>query len=142
MQTITASKTVAPRRTLLRTALQLDAGVTAVNGAAYLALAGPLHDLLGFSEGLLRGAGVFLLLYAAAVAVLAAAPRPARGAVLAVVAGNAIWALDSVIAAGAGWGDPTTAGTVWLVLQGLVVAGFAALQLAGAQARGGVAWRS
>ena len=131
MQTITASKTAAPRRSLLRTALQLDAGVTAVNGAAYLVLAGPLHDLLGFSADVLRGAGVFLLAYAAAVAALAAAPRPARGAVLAVVAGNAIWALDSVVAAGAGWGDPTTTGTVWLVLQALVVAGFAVLQLAG-----------
>ena len=129
MQTITADETVASRRTLVRTALQLDAGVTALNGAAYLALAGPLHDLLGFSQGLLRAAGVFMLVYAAAVALLAAAPRPARAAVLAVVAGNAIWALASVVAAGAGWGDPTTAGTVWLVLQALVVAGFAALQL-------------
>jgi hypothetical protein len=131
MQTITARKTFAPRRTLLRTALQVDAGVTAANGAAYLALAGPLHDLLGFSEAVLRGAGLFLLVYAAAVALLAAAPRPARAAVLAIVAGNALWALDSVVAAGAGWGDPTTAGTVWLVLQALVVAGFAAVQLAG-----------
>ena len=65
MQTITARKTIAPRRSLLRTALTLDAGVTAANGAAYLALAGPLHDLLGLSEAVLRGAGVFLLVYAA-----------------------------------------------------------------------------
>ncbi len=136
MQTMTASKTAAPRRSLLRTALQLDAGVTAVNGAAYLALAGPLHDVLGFSETALRGAGAFLLLYAAAVGVLAAASRPARGAVVAVIAGNAIWALDSVVAAAAGWGDPATAGTVWLVLQALVVAGFAGLQLAGLKRAG------
>jgi hypothetical protein len=130
MQTITA-RTTAPQRSLLRTALTLDAGVTAANGAAYLALAGPLHELLGLSEGLLRGAGAFLLVYAAAVALLAARSRPARPAVLAIVAVNAVWALDSVVAAGAGWGDPTTAGTVWMVLQALVVAGFAALQLAG-----------
>jgi hypothetical protein len=51
--------------------------------------------------------------------------------VLAVVAANAIWAADSVVAVLAGWGDPTTAGAVWMVLQALVVAGFAALQLAG-----------
>jgi len=130
MQTITAH-TTAPHRSLPRTAITLDAGVTAANGAAYLALAGPLHDLLGFSEDLLRGAGAFLLVYAIAVGILAARPRPARAAVLAVVAGNVIWALDSVVAAGAGWGDPTTAGTVWTVLQALVVAGFATLQLAG-----------
>ena len=131
MQTITAQKTIAPRRSLLRTALTLDAGVTALNGAAYLALAGPLHDLLGLSESLLRGAGGFLLVYALAVGLLAARPRPPRAGVLAVVAANAIWAADSVVAALAGWGDPTVAGTVWMVLQAVVVAGFAALQLAG-----------
>ena len=131
MQTITAQKTIAPRRSLLRTALTFDAGVTALNGAAYLALAGPLHDLLGLSETLLRGAGAFLLVYALAVGLLAARPRPPRAGVLAVVAANAIWAADSVVAALAGWGDPTAAGTVWMVLQAVVVAGFAALQLAG-----------
>ena len=131
MQTITAQKTIAPRRSLLRTALTLDAGVTALNGAAYLALAGPLHDVLGLSEALLRGAGGFLLVYALAVGLLAARPSPPRAGVLAVVAANATWAADSVVAALAGWGDPTVAGTVWMVLQAVVVAGFAALQLAG-----------
>jgi len=131
MQTITAQKTIAPRRSLLRTALTLDAGVTAANGAAYLALADPLHDVLGLSEALLRGAGAFLLVYALAVGLLAARPRPPRAGVLAVVAANAIWAADSVVAALAGWGDPTAAGAVWMVLQAVVVAGFAALQLAG-----------
>jgi hypothetical protein len=116
MQTITAPKTIAPQRLLLRTALTLDAGVTAANGLAYLTLAGPLHDLLGLSETVLRGAGAFLLVYALAVGVLAARPAPAKAAVVAVIAG---------------WGDPTTAGAVWMVLQAIVVAGFAALQLAG-----------
>jgi hypothetical protein len=131
MQTITAPKTIAPQRLLLRTALTLDAGVTAANSLAYLTLAGPLHDLLGLSETVLRGAGAFLLVYALAVGVLAARPAPAKAAVVAVIAGNAIWAIDSVVAALAGWGDPTTAGAVWMVLQAIVVAGFAALQLAG-----------
>ena len=87
--------------------------------------------MLGLSEALLRGAGGFLLVYAVAVGLLAARPRPPRAGVLAVVAANAIWAADSVVAALAGWGDPTAAGTVWMVLQAIVVAGFAALQLAG-----------
>ena len=55
MQTITAQKTIAPQRSLLRTALTLDAVVTAANGAAYLALAGPLDELLGLSQTVLRG---------------------------------------------------------------------------------------
>src|SRR5215213_6205251 len=78
MDTIRAT-TVAPRRSALRTALTLDAGVTAANGAAYLALAGPLHDLLGLSEGLLRSAGAFLLVYASAAGAGPASPAGPRG---------------------------------------------------------------
>lgn len=37
------------RRTLLRDVMRLDAVVTGANGVAYLALAGPLSDLLGLS---------------------------------------------------------------------------------------------
>jgi hypothetical protein len=37
----------------------------------------------------------------------------------------------------AGWGSPETAGTVWIVLQALVVAGFAELQVASAPWRAG-----
>lgn len=128
MPTTTATA-AAPPRPLLRLALTADAVVTGVNGAAYVVLAGPLGDLFGVEAALLRGIGAFLLAYAAVVALVAA--RPARAAVLAVVAGNAVWALDSLVAAAAGWGDPAAAGTVWLVLQALVVAGFAVAQYAG-----------
>lgn len=128
MPTTTATA-AAPPRPLLRLALTADAVVTGVNGAAYVVLAGPLGDLFGVEAALLRGIGAFLLAYAAVVALVAA--RPARAAVLAVVAGNAVWALDSLVAAAAGWGDPAAAGTVWMVLQALVVAGFAVAQYAG-----------
>lgn len=36
---------------MLRTVLRLDAAVTGLNGLAYLALAGPLEDLLGLAPG-------------------------------------------------------------------------------------------
>ena len=104
MQTITAQKTIAPQRSLLRTALTLDAGVTAANGAAYLALAGPLHDLLGLSETVLRGAGAFLLVYALAVGVLASRPRPARAATTLSTAQIALPAITARTAALAGRG--------------------------------------
>ena len=52
-------------------------------------------------------------------------------AVVPVVASNALWAAGSLAVAAAGTGGPTTVGTVWIVLQALVVAGFAALQVAG-----------
>ncbi|MGY1848291.1 MULTISPECIES: hypothetical protein [unclassified Blastococcus] len=120
---------------LLRPALRIDAVVTAANGAAYL-LAAPLLDgPLGLPAGLLRGAGVFLLGYAAAVWLVAARRRPSTAAVEAVVGGNLLWAALSVVAVVAGWWSPTTLGAVWLVLQAAVVAGFAALQLLGLRRR-------
>ena len=45
--------------------------------------------------------------------------------------------LGSLVFAIAGWGSPETAGTVWIVLQALVVAGFAELQVASAPWRAG-----
>jgi hypothetical protein len=118
-------------RPLLRLALKLDAIVTGANGAAYLIAAGPLGDLLGLSPALLRGTGAFLLAFAAVVWLTATRPSIPRAAVYAIIAANAIWALDSVVAAVAGWGTPDTVGTVWIMLQAIVVAAFAELQLVG-----------
>jgi predicted tellurium resistance membrane protein TerC len=68
--------------------------------------------------------------FAAAVQFTASRRTIPGKAVLAIVVANAVWAVDSVVAAAAQWGSPTTTGTVWIVLQALTVAGFAALQLA------------
>ena len=116
-------------RELLKAVMGLDAVVTGANGVAYLVAANPLEDLLGLDAALLRGVGAFLVLFAAAV--WATAARPTRTAVKAIIGANAAWAAGSVVAAIAGWGDPETAGTVWIVLQGVVVAAFAELQLTG-----------
>lgn len=117
------------RTGLLRPALVADAVVSAANGVAYLAAAAPIGDALGLSPGLLRGVGVFCLVWSVCVALVARTPR--RGTVTAVVVLNAIWAIDSLVVAAAGWGDPTTAGTVWIVFQALAVAGLATLQAVG-----------
>jgi hypothetical protein len=117
-----------PRLPSLRLALAADAAVTAANGAAYLIAAEPVGDLLGLAPSLLRGAGAFLLAFAALVAAAARTPRPRRGLVTAIVAANAVWALDSVVAAAAGWGSPTTAGTVWIAAQGLAVGALGTVQ--------------
>ena len=116
------------REALLRLALRLDAVVTAANGAAYLVLAGPLEDLLGLEAAVLRPAGALLLVFAAAVWLVAARTRISRAPVLAVIAVNALWVVASLALAVFGWGSPDTAGTIWVVLQALVVAGFAELQ--------------
>ena len=120
---------------LLRTALLLDAAVTGLNGAAYLAGASSLDGLLGLNAGLLRGIGAFLLAYGIGigigVAVLGRRQRIPRPAAWAVVGINAVWAVDSLAAAAMGWGTPSTAGRVWIVAQAFVVGGFAALQALG-----------
>ena len=137
MTTSTAAGTAARTRSdsLLRLALRLDAGVTGLNGAAYLAAAPLLDDVLGLSGGLLRGVGAFLLVYAAAVWLVGAGARISAAAVEAVVVANVLWAIGSVVAVATGAGSPTTVGAVWIVLQAVVVAGFASLQVAGLRRR-------
>ena len=139
MTTSTAAGTAArsPVRSdsLLRLALRLDAAVTGLNGAAYLVAAPVLDDVLGLPGGLLRGAGAFLLVYAGAVWLVGSGARISAPAVEAVVVTNVLWAIGSVVAVGTGAGSPTTVGAVWLVLQAAVVAGFAALQIAGLRRR-------
>ena len=122
------ARTLPTGRALLRLALKLDAVVTGANGAAYLAAAGPLSDLLGVPAGPLRGVGAFLIVFAGAVAVLGARPAPTALAVKAVIAINVLWAVDSVALAVLGGWSPTAVGTAWIVAQAGVVAGFAALQ--------------
>jgi hypothetical protein len=132
--------TTTAARSLLRLALRLDAVVSGLNGAAYLLLAGPLSDLLGLSAGVLRGVGVFLLVYGAAVWLVG--DRPATPAVRAVITGNLLWTAGSIAVVVADLGTPTTVGAAWLVLQAVVVAGFAALQIAGLRRRSLVSGRS
>ena len=120
---------------LLRLALGLDAVVTGANGAAYLLGASLLDGPLGLSPGLLRGVGVFLLVYAAAVWFVATRRRIPGAAVEAVIGANVLWALGSVVAAVVGIGSLTGLGAAWLVLQAAVVAGFAAVQFVGLRRR-------
>ena len=114
-----------PGVSLLRAVMRLDAAVTGANGVAYLALAGPLEDLLGLSSPLLRGVGAFLVAFAVFVAV-AGTRVP-----MVVIGANIAWAAGSVVAAIAGWGSPETVGTVWIVLQAITVGAFAELGLLG-----------
>lgn len=117
---------------LLRYALLLDGAVCALNAVAYLALATVLSDLLGLPAGLLWGAGGFLVLYAAMV-LYAGTRKPAVPRVLAWLAVdvNAVWAAISLLGLAIGWFDPTTIGTVWIVLQALVVLGLGVAQYVG-----------
>lgn len=122
-------------RIMLRRFLTVDAVVTGVNGLAYVAAAGPLGRFLGVDSGLLRALGAFLVVYSAAVGLLASRERPPTLPVRAVIDANLLWAVLSLVALAA-WLTPSTAGAVWTVLQALAVAGFAAVQYIAVRAVG------
>ncbi|MBQ1091266.1 hypothetical protein [Streptomyces sp. B93] len=129
------ARTTEPQ-TMLRRFLALDAVVTGTNGVAYLAVSGLLGRLFDVDSTLLLVLGVFLVLYGAAVGLLATRPSPPALGVRAVVEANLAWAAVSLVALGL-WLSPSTAGAVWIVLQALTVAGFAALQYGALRTRQG-----
>jgi quinol-cytochrome oxidoreductase complex cytochrome b subunit len=112
----------------LRRWLGLDAVVTGVNGLAYLALAGPLSDLLDVDRGLLLVLGAVLVVYALDVGWLARKAVPSPRLVSLVIDVNAAWAVASIVVLVTGVLDPSTAGYVWIPLQAAVVMAFAVVQ--------------
>ncbi|MGW0810133.1 hypothetical protein [Nonomuraea sp. NPDC002799] len=128
---MTALTVTADRTTFLRLALASDAVVTGGNGLVYLAFAGPVSDLLGPDATLLRGIGAFLLVYGAAVGLLATRRPISPAATRAVIALNLAWAAGSVVTVVTGAGQFTTIGAIWAIAQALVVGGFAELQITG-----------
>ena len=106
--------------------LLVDAATTGLNGLAYVLAGTWLADWFGAPETLVRGLGVFLLLVAAGVTLLALrTPIPRRG-VWALVTLNTIWVVASVDYAVVA--DLTGLGTAWVLLQAVVVGVFAAEQ--------------
>lgn len=127
----TQQMTIHPPVSLLRTALKLDAVVTGANGLAYLAGIALLDSLLGPSPMILLAIGAFLTVFAIDVWWVGTRPTVSHRLVRGIVAVNAAWAIGSVLVALTGSLGLTVVGTVWAVLQALVVAGFAALQAIG-----------
>ncbi|WP_046863537.1 hypothetical protein [Microvirga massiliensis] len=117
----------------LRYALLGDAVASGAMGLLSLGGAGLLAAPLGLPEMLLRMTGLILVPYAAAVAWLGTRPvaSASRWAVWAVIAANVMWVVDSAILLLAGWVSPTSLGTAFVILQAVVVAGFAEAQFIG-----------
>ena len=116
---------------LLRKALLADALLSGITGLALAFAAAPLATPLGLAVGLLRWSGIILLPFAAFVAWLATRGRVQRPLVFAVVACNALWALDSVLLLVTGWVEPTIFGEMFVVGQAAVVAVLAELEFIG-----------
>jgi hypothetical protein len=131
MMMITTSTPMATTTTFLRNVMVADALVSGATGALMAVAAGVLEPILHVPAPLLRIAGLALLPYAAFVGMLARRAVLPRGTVWAVVACNALWAVDCVALLFTGWIDPNLLGVVFILVQAVVVAAFAELQVVG-----------
>lgn len=119
---------------LLKYALLGDAFASGAMGLLLVAVAAPLAGVLGLPESLLRIAGASLLPFAAIVAWIGTRAEPPRAAVWAVVAYNALWAVESFALLLFGWYAPSALGIAFVVAQAVVVAAFAEMQVFGLRA--------
>jgi len=120
----------------LHRVLWADAASCLATGLLQLLFTGQLARLLGLPPALLTGTGLFLLVYAAAVALVATRQPLPRPVVWLFVAGNVIWAIDCVVLLLSGWIAPTPLGEAWILAQALTVAVLAELQFMGLRNRG------
>jgi hypothetical protein len=122
---------IAHRSSFVRQVLVADAAISGATGLLMLAGSGFLEALLGVPSALLRYAGAALLPFAVAVAWLARRDEVSPAGVWAVIAANALWAVDSVVLLFTGWVAPTMLGYGFIVFQAVVVAALAELQYVG-----------
>jgi hypothetical protein len=115
----------------LRYALIGDALASGATGLLLAGGAGFLTEILGLPESLMRYTGLFLLPYAAVVAYLGTRQKLSKGAVLVIIAANALWVAESFLLLFSGWVSPTGLGTAFVIAQALAVAGFAEAQFIG-----------
>ena len=109
--------------------LRIDALLSGASGFLLAVLTPLLDDLLGAPAALLVALGLFLVGYAAVLVLVARRGGAPRRAVAAVVAGNAIWVVASVVVALADLLTLTAAGTVLVLFQAGAVAVVAERQL-------------
>ena len=120
----------------IRRALQADVVATAATGLLLTFGADALTGWLGLPVTLMRLSGLSLLPFAAIVWWVSLKAVPPRAAVLAIVAYNALWAIDSLVLLASGWLAPTALGTVFVIAQAAAVGGFALLQWIGIKRAG------
>jgi hypothetical protein len=118
---------------LLRRALLGDAIISGATGLLMFGGATLLASLLALPEPLLRYAGLVLLPFAAFVAYVGTRANISRSAVWLVIIINALWVLLSIVLLLSGWVAPNLFGQGFVLLQAIVVGGFAELQWLGLQ---------
>jgi hypothetical protein len=115
----------------LRNVLLLDAAASGATAALLIAGAGLLGGPLGLPVALMREAGLILVPYVALVAWVGTRQAIPRGAVWAIVAANALWAIASAGLLVSGLVAPTALGHAFVIAQAVVVALLGELQYAG-----------
>lgn len=124
----------------LRNVLFADAASCLGTGVLQLAFTDALARLLNLPAPLLTGTGVFLLVYAAAVALVATREPLPRPVVWLLVAGNLGWALGCIALLASGMLAPTGLGMAWVLAQAATVAVLAELQWMGLRRTPVVGW--
>ncbi|WP_218127880.1 hypothetical protein [Belnapia rosea] len=117
--------------TFLRRALLLDAACCLLLGLLMAVCAAPLGWWFHLPLALLREAGLFLLAFGVLLAWLGTRAVLPRWAVLGVIAGNALWAIDSVLLLLPGWIAPNMLGGAFILAQAIATALIAELEYAG-----------
>ncbi len=114
---------------LLRNVLIVDAAFSGASGVALAGLAQPLSAMSGLPYGLILGAGVFLMPYAIVIGSLGLCSMLPPAVVWFVVAGNALWVVESLVTLAQT--SPTAFGVAAVGAQAVVVAAIAAAQAIG-----------
>lgn len=121
----------ADEHVFVRRALLADALATAATGLLLAVGADHLTGILGLPVALMRLAGLSLLPFAAIVLFVGLRQSPPRTAVLAIIAYNVMWTVDSFVLLASGWAAPTLLGSAFVIMQAVTVGGFAMLQWIG-----------
>ena len=120
-----------PLSLFLRRVLLFDAATCLLTGAVMLAAGGAVERLLAIPAQVSGALGVVLLAFGAAVAWVGTRPHLLRPAVWGIIALNALWAIESVLALAFGWLEPNALGQAFIIGQAVAVAVIAELQFVG-----------
>lgn len=115
----------------LRRVLWFDAISGMGTGALQVAASGPLSQLLGLPEPLLRGSGMTIFAFVALAAWLAMQRTSSRAGLALLVVSNFAWSLGCLWLALGGAAGATALGVGYLLVQVVVVAALAELQWVG-----------
>ncbi len=115
----------------LRNVMLADAASCAACGALQLGATGALVQWLALPAALLLGTGVFLLVYAAIVALIGTRVPVSRPVVGLCIAGNLGWAVACLLLLASGLVQPSGLGSAYVLIQAVTVLLLTAMQWLG-----------